>query len=57
MKLDNITIPIVQANLNHCIGVLDKDGAKAKAKVKKELKRLLDTYFEDDDEEVNPDGR
>ncbi len=57
MKLDNITIPIVQANLKHCIGILDKDGVKAKAKVKKELKRLLDTYFEDDDEEVNPDGR
>lgn len=51
MKLDNITIPIVQANLTHCIGVLDKDGVKAKAKVKKELKRLLDTYFEDDENE------
>ena len=51
MKLDNITIPIVEANLRHCIGLLDKDGINSKAKVKKELKRLLDTYFEDDENE------
>ena len=50
MKLDNITIPILQANLRHCIGLLDKDGINSKAKVKKELKRLLDTYFDEEDE-------
>lgn len=50
MKLDKYCVPIVAANLSHCIGLLDKDGINAKAKVKKELKRLLDTYFEDDEE-------
>lgn len=36
----------IKAVLRHCIGVLDVDGINAKAKVKKQLQRLLDTYFE-----------
>ena len=56
MKLDNITIPIVQANLKHCIGILDKDGVKAKAKVKRQLKRLLDTYFSEEESQEENNG-
>lgn len=50
MKLDKYCVPIVQANLSHCIGLLEKDGINSKAKVKKELKRILDTYFDENEE-------
>ena len=36
------------------IGLLEKDGINAKAKVKRQLKRLLDTYFaEEESQEEN----
>lgn len=53
MKFDKNVVYIVKGNLEHCIGLLDKDGINAKAKVKKQLKRLLDTYFDEEDEEEN----
>ena len=31
------------------IGLLEKDGINAKAKVKRQLKRLLDTYFAEEE--------
>lgn len=56
MTFDKNIAYIVKANLEHCVGLLEIDGVNSKAKVKKELKRLLDTYFEDE-EEAKPDGR
>ena len=53
MTFDENIAYIVKANLEHCIGLLEIDGVNAKAKVKKQLKRLLDTYFGDDEEENN----
>lgn len=50
MKFDKNVVYIVKGNLEHCIGLLEKDGINAKAKVKRQLKRLLDTYFEEDEE-------
>lgn len=43
----------LKANLCHCIGLLEIDGTNTKAKVKKELKRILDVYFKDDEEKKN----
>ena len=43
----------LKANLSHCIGLLEIDGTNTKAKVKKELKRILDVYFKDDEEKKN----
>ncbi len=40
----------LKANLSHCIGLLEIDGANTKAKVKKELKRILDIYFDEEKE-------
>ena len=37
----------LKANLSHCIGLLEIDGTNTKAKVKKELKRILEVYFEE----------
>ena len=54
MKFDKNVVYIVKGNLEHCIGLLEKDGINAKAKVKKQLKRLLDTYFaEEESQEEN----
>lgn len=53
MKFDENIAYIVSENLKHCIGLLDTQGTKAKPKVKKQLKRLLDTYFDEEDEEEN----
>lgn len=54
MKFDKNVVYILKGNLEHCIGLLDKDGINAKAKVKKQLKRLLDTYFaEEESQEEN----
>ena len=36
--------------LRHCLGILDIDGTNTKAKVKKELKRILEVYFEEEKE-------
>ena len=38
----------LKANLSHCIGLLEIDGTNTKAKVKKELKRILDVYFKEE---------
>lgn len=43
----------LRVNLSHCIGLLEIDGTNTKAKVKKELKRILDVYFNDENEEKN----
>lgn len=56
MKFDENIAYIVKANLEHCVGLLETQGTKAKPKVKKQLKRLLDTYFDEEDE-VEEDGR
>lgn len=54
MKFDKNVVYIVKGNLEHCIGLLEKDGINAKAKVKRQLKRLLDTYFaEEESQEEN----
>lgn len=54
IKFDETVVYILKGNLEHCIGLLDKDGINAKAKVKKQLKRLLDTYFaEEESQEEN----
>lgn len=54
MKFDKNIVYIVKGNLEHCIGLLEKDGINAKAKVKRQLKRLLDTYFaEEESQEEN----
>lgn len=50
IKFDETVVCILKGNLEHCIGLLEKDGINSKAKVKKQLKRLLDTYFEDEEE-------
>jgi len=50
MTFDENIAYIVKANLEHCVGLLETEGAKSKAKVKKQLKRLLDTYFDDEEE-------
>lgn len=39
----------IKAVLRHCIGVLDVDGINSKAKVKNQLKRLLEIHFKDDE--------
>lgn len=49
MKFDENIAYIVKTNLEHCVGLLEIDGVNAKAKVKKQLKRLLDTYFEEEE--------
>jgi len=43
----------LKANLSHCIGLLEIDGTNTKAKVKKELKRILEVYFEEEKENKN----
>lgn len=43
----------LKANLSHCIGLLEIDGTNTKSKVKKELKRILEVYFKDDEEKKN----
>ena len=54
MKFDKNVVYILKGNLEHCIGLLEKDGINAKAKVKRQLKRLLDTYFaEEESQEEN----
>lgn len=49
MNFDENIAYIVKANLEHCVGLLEIDGVNAKAKVKKQLKRLLDTYFDEEE--------
>lgn len=49
MKFDKNVVYILKGNLEHCIGLLEKDGINAKAKVKRQLKRLLDTYFQEEE--------
>lgn len=49
MKFDKNVVYILKGNLEHCIGLLEKDGINAKSKVKRQLKRLLDTYFAEDE--------
>ena len=53
IKFDDNGAYIVKANLERCVGFLDEDGVNSKAKVKKELQRLIDTYFEDDETQEN----
>ena len=54
IKFDETVVYILKGNLEHCIGLLEKDGINAKAKVKRQLKRLLDTYFtEEESQEEN----
>ena len=43
----------LKANLSHYIGLLEIDGTNTKAKVKKELKRILDVYFKEENENKN----
>lgn len=43
----------LKANLSHCIGLLEIDGINTKSKVKKELKRILEVYFEEEKEKQN----
>lgn len=50
IKFDETVVSILKGNLEHCIGLLEKDGINAKAKVKRQLKRLLDTYFVEEEE-------
>lgn len=40
----------LKANLSHCIGLLEIDGTNTKSKVKKELKRILEVYFQEEKE-------
>lgn len=49
IKFDENVAYIVGANLENCVELLAKDGINAKAKVKKQLQRLLDTYFEEEE--------
>lgn len=49
MNFDKNVVYILKGNLEHCIGLLEKDGINAKAKVKRQLKRLLDTYFAEEE--------
>ena len=49
IKFDENVAYIVSANLENCVELLSKDGINAKAKVKKQLQRLLDTYFEEEE--------
>lgn len=56
MKFDKNVVYIVKGNLEHCIGLLEKDGINAKAKVKRQLKRLLDTYFSEEESQEENNG-
>ncbi len=56
MKFDKNIVYIVKGNLEHCIGLLEKDGINAKAKVKRQLKRLLDTYFSEEESQEENNG-
>lgn len=56
MKFDKNVVYIVKGNLEHCIGLLEKDGINAKAKVKRQLKRLLDTYFAEEESQEENNG-
>lgn len=53
VKMDEKEKLSLKANLSHCIGLLEIDGTNTKAKVKKELKRILDVYFKEENENKN----
>ena len=51
--MDDKEIKEIKRILRHCIGVLDIDGINSKAKVKNQLKRILDVYFKEEKENKN----